>query len=71
MTRSIITACRFVAAVAFGVAVLLLSADPQSPATVPSVVIGIAVGTISWLMPLSLPRRQGGNLSADIPSNDP
>jgi hypothetical protein len=70
MTRHVAKACRFVAAVAFGVAVLLLSAEPQSPAVVPSIVIGISAATISCLMPWFPRRRQVGH-SADMASNDP
>jgi len=47
MTKRIVKACRFVAAVALGTAVLLLSVGSSSPAVVPSVIIGISAATIS------------------------
>lgn len=70
MTQRIVRACRFVAAVAFGVAVLLLPADPPSVAAVPAAIVSVVAATVSFLLPSGL-LRKSDRLSAGAPSNDP
>lgn len=67
--RKIASGARTVAAVAFGVAVLL-SADPPSVAAAPSAIVSIVAATVAFIVPHD--RQRGNvNLSVETPSNDP
>jgi hypothetical protein len=67
MAGQLVKACRFIALVALGVAVLL-SADPDGSgvSTVPAAIVGITAAALAWLLARRRVRR-----TIDDPSNDP